>query len=169
MKIIQSIRSRIEFITGMLITLSLLLCAAVSSAQSPVNFSGTWIQDTIQSDDFYKSFNVKYFISQTAETFTVKQTFSDYNGNELVSRDYSFMLDGAETDQEKEGGIEKELAQWSADNKILTTRSTRTYGNEVVGNTSTYSLSDDGLILTVQHSDINPLGLRVKQVFNKTE
>jgi hypothetical protein len=110
---------------------------------------------------------VKYAITQTPELFTVKQTFSDYNGNEIVTRDFSFTLDGKETSLEKDGGTEKELAEWSADKKILTTRSTRAYGNEVVGSTATYSLSDNGLVLTVKNTDIIPGGLSVKQVFNK--
>lgn len=160
-------RFRTNSIFGSLFVLNLFLCNSVSHAQDPANFSGEWIQDTIQSDSFYKSFDVKYTISQTQDTFTIKQTFSDYSGNEIVTRNYSFRLDGKETNQPKDGGIEKELAQWSADEKTLTTRSTRTYGNEDVGNTATYSLSNNGLILTVQISDIIPGGLSVKQVFNK--
>jgi hypothetical protein len=160
-------RFRTNFILESLLVYSLLCFSYVSYAQSPVNFSGVWIQDTTQSDNFYKSFDVKYAITQTAETFAVKQTFSDYSGNEIVTRDYAFTLDGKETNMEKNGGIEKELAQWSADNKILTTTSTTTYDNQVVGNTAIYSLSEDGLVLTVQNSDIIPGGLSVKQVFNK--
>lgn len=160
-------RLRANFILGSLFVLSLLLFSSVLFAQSPANFSGIWIQDTTQSDDFYKSFDVKYAITQTPELFTVKQTFSDYNGNEIVTRDFSFTLDGKETSLEKDGGTEKELAEWSADKKILTTRSTRAYGNEVVGSTATYSLSDNGLVLTVKNTDIIPGGLSVKQVFNK--
>jgi hypothetical protein len=162
-------RIKTNSILESLFVLSLLLCSSVSYAQSPANFSGVWIQDTTKSDDFYKSFDVKYTITQTLQKFTVKQTFSDKSGKEIVTRDYSFTLDGKETSMEKESGIEKELAQWSADKKILNTRSTITYGNEDVGFTETYSLSDNGLVLTVQKSDIIPGGLSVKQVFNKKQ
>ena len=160
-------RLRTNSILEYLFVLSLLLCSSVSYAQSPANFSGVWIQDTTKSDDFYKSFEVKYTITQTLQTFTVKQTFAVKGSKEIVTSDYSFTLDGKVTSMEKEGGTEKELAQWSTDKKSLNTRSTITYGNEDVGFTETYSLSDNGLVLTVQKSDIIPGGLSVKQVFNK--
>ncbi|MCX6329082.1 MAG: hypothetical protein NTZ85_06140 [Bacteroidia bacterium] len=162
-------RVKTNSILGSLFVLSLLLCSSVSYAQSPANFSGVWIQDTTKSDDFYKSFEVKYTITQTLQTFTVKQTFTLKSSKEIVTDDYSFTLDGKVTSIEKEGGIEKELAQWSTDKKILTTRSTMTYGNEDVGFTETYSLSDNGLVLTVQKSNIIPGVPTVKQVFNKKQ
>jgi hypothetical protein len=152
-----------------LFVLSLFLCSSVSYAQSPANFSGVWIQDTTKSDDFYKSFDVKYTITQTLQTFTVKQTFSDKTGNEIVTRDYAFTLDGKVTNTVKEYGTEKNTAQWSADKKILTTRSTVTYGKEDVGFTETFSLSANGLVLTVQKADIIPGALSVKLVLNKKQ
>ncbi len=152
-----------------LFVLSLLLFSSVSNAQSPANFSGVWIQDTVKSDDFYKSFEVKYTITQTPQTFTVKQTLKLRNSEESITKDYSFTMDGKVTTMEKEGGKEKELAQWSADKKILTTRSTVTYGNEDVGFTETYSLSNNGLVLTALKSNIIPGVPSVKQVFNKKQ
>lgn len=162
-------RPRTTYILGSLSVLFFLLCSSVSSAQSPVNFSGVWIQDTTKSDDFYKSFEVIYTITQTIQEFTVEQTFKIKSSEEIVTREYSFTLDGKVTSIEKEGGTEKELAQWSADKKILNTRSTITYGNEDVGFTETYSLSENGLVLTVQKSDITPGGLSIVQVFNKKQ
>ncbi len=156
-------------VLGSLFVLSLLLCSSVSYAQSPVNFSGVWIQDTVKSDDFYKAFDVKYTIAQTPQTFTVKQTLTLRNSEESITHDYSYTLDGKVTTMEKETGKEKELAQWSADKKVLTTRSTITYGNEDVGFTETYSLSDNGLVLTVQKSNIIAGLPTVKQVFNKKQ
>lgn len=158
---------RINPLLLFLFVLSLLLLSAVTYGQSPANFSGVWIQDSAKSDDFYKSFIVKYTITQTPQTFTVKQTFSDKSGNEIVTRDYSFSLDGKVTNMEKEGVTEKNSAKWSPDKKILTTRSTVTYGNEDVGFTETYSLSVNGLVLTAQKSDIIAGTTPVKQVFNK--
>jgi len=151
------------------IVLSLFFYTAAVYAQSPPDLSGVWIQDTTKSDDFYKSFDVKYKITQTPQTFTVQQTLSHKSSNESVTRDYSFTLDGKVTSVKKEHGLEKNLAQWSSDKKILNTRSTVAYGNEDVGFTETYSLSDNGLVLTIQKSDIIPGGLLVKQVFNKAK
>jgi hypothetical protein len=162
-------RLRTRSILGSLLVFLLLLCSSVSSAQSPVNFSGVWIQDTTKSDDFYKSFEVIYTITQTIQEFTVRQTFTFKGSKEVVTSDYSFTLDGKVTSMEKESGTEKELAQWSADKKILNTRSTITYGNEDVGFTETYSLSDNGLVLTAEKSNITPGGMSIIQVFNKKQ
>jgi hypothetical protein len=149
--------------------LSLIFYASALYAQTPVDFSGVWTQDNVKSDDFYKEFNVESTITQTPQSITIKQTFFDKSGTEITSRGNSFTLDGKETSKEEEGGINKELAIWSADKKILTTKSTRTVGTDVYGSTATYSLSENGLVLTVQTSDINPGGLSVKQIFNKKQ
>jgi hypothetical protein len=156
-----------NFVLVSLFVLSLLFCTSVSNAQSPVNFSGDWVQDTTKSDDFYKSFNVEYTITQTLQTFTVKQVLALRGSNENITNDYAYTLDGKVTTMKKESGAEKELAQWSADKKSLTTRSTIKYGSEDVGFTETYSLSANGLVLTVQKSNIIPDALSVKLVFNK--
>jgi hypothetical protein len=152
-----------------LVVLFLLLCSSASNAQAQANFSGVWIQDTSKSDDFYKSFEVTYTINQTPQTFTVKQALGMKGSNDGVTNDYSYSLDGKVTTTQKESGAEKNSAQWSADKKNLTTRSTITYGNEDVGFTETYSLSNNGLVLTVQKSNIIPGVLSVKLVFNKKE
>lgn len=154
---------------GCLFGLLLLLFSSVSFSQSPVNFSGTWIQDTLKSDDFYNSFEVKYIITQTPQTFKVKQTFAMRGSNEKVTDDYSYSLDGKVTSVKKENGTEKDIAKWSADKKTLTTKATVTYGNEDVGFTETYSLSANGLVLTVMKANIIPGVQTVKQVFNKIQ
>jgi hypothetical protein len=148
---------------------SLILCTSGLYGQTPANFSGIWIQDPDKSDDFYKSFEVIYTITQTPQSFTVKQKLTLRNSEESITNDYTYTLDGKVTTMEKEGGKEKGLAQWSADKKILTVRSTITYGNEDVGFTETYSLSDNGLVLTALKSNIIEGLPVVKQVFNKKQ
>ena len=169
MKRIGSPRLSVKSISVSLFILLLFLCTSLSYAQSPVNFSGVWIQDTTKSDDFYKNFDVKYSITQTAQTFKVTQLLAEYGSKESVTRDYSYTLDGKVTNTKKETGIEKNLAQWSPDKKTLKTRSTIAYGPQDVGFTETYSLSDNGLVLTVLKSDIIEGGLSVKQIFNKKQ
>jgi hypothetical protein len=147
----------------LLFVFSLFSCASAIYAQT--NFSGTWVQDNVKSDDFYKEFDITCVITQTPQTFTIKSTFFDKSGKEITTREASFNLDGKEVSKEEAGGINKDMATWSPDKKTLTTKSTRTVGTDVYGSTVTYSLS--GNILTVQTSDINPLGLSVKQIFNR--
>lgn len=134
------------------------------SAQSLPDFSGEWEQDVSKSDDFYKDFNVKCTIIQTKQTITVKTTFSDKSGSEIASRESTFTLDGKET-TDKEGA--KKSAEWSPDKKTLTTSDTKDYGGDIVGATATYSVSADGLILTVKTSDIKPGVKTITQVFNR--
>ena len=150
-----------------LVALCIIFSSSALYAQSPADFSGVWIQDSIKSDDFYKSFDVKYTIRQTDLAFEVEQTFSLKNSTESITRNYTFTLDGKVTTMQKEGKAEKNSAQWSADKKILTTRSTVAYGTQDVGFNETYSLSADGLVLTAKKSDIIPGATTVTMVFNK--
>lgn len=169
MKRIISQHFRKNLILNYVFVFSLLLCSSLLYAQSPVNFSGVWIQDTAKSDDFYMAFEVKYTITQTPQTFTVKQAMTLRGSEETITNDYTYTLDGKVTTMEKEGGKEKELALWSADRKTLTVRSTKTYGNEDVGFTETFSLSDDGLALTTVKANIIEGLPTVKQIFKKKQ
>lgn len=145
----------------------LIIYGASLYGQTSVNFSGLWVMNNAKSDDFYKSFDLTYNITQTPLIITIKQTFFDKSGKEAATRDNSFNLDGKEVNTEEQGGTNKESAIWSNDKKTLTTKSTRTVGKDVYGSTATYSLSDDGLVLTVKISDVNPMGPSVTLVLNK--
>jgi hypothetical protein len=151
----------------MLGLLTIILCPVILNAQGPADFSGTWIQDNAKSDDFYKEFGITNVITQTPEKITFKETFSDKSGNEIITRESFFNLDGKEVSKEEQGGINKEQATWSTDKKSLTIKVTRTVGNDVYGSTTTYSFSEDGQILNVKISDINPMGPTVNQVFTR--
>ncbi len=142
----------------------LLYFSANLSAQSVPDFSGVWEQDVKKSDDFYKDFIVKSNITQTKQTITIRTTFADKDGKEIALRENTFTLDGKET-TDKEGA--KKSARWSSDKKVLTTSDTKDYGGDIVGATSTYSISADGLVLTVKTSDIKPGGTTVTMVYNK--
>jgi hypothetical protein len=167
MKRIGSPRFRINSVTVSFLVLVLLLCSSVLPGQTPADFSGAWIQDTSKSDGFYKAFGVEYTITQTPQEFTVKQTFTIKKSNESVIRNYSFTLDGKVKNVKTEYGTENNTAKWSADKKVLTTRSTIKYGPDDVGLTETYSLSANGLVLTAVKKDIIEGSTPVKMVFNK--
>ena len=137
------------------------------SAQTGPDFSGTWIQDKEKSGDFYKKFNVTTVITQTPQTISVKTTFADDSGKEMVTRESSFNLDGKEVSKQNGGRTLTESAVWSADRKTLTTKSTGKDGGGEYGSSSAYTLSENGLILTIKTVDVNPMGQSVVQVFNK--
>jgi hypothetical protein len=137
-------------------------------AQSLPDFSGVWVQDINKSDDFYKKYDVKCTITQTPQLFKIITAFSDKaSGEELAIRESSFSLDGKVVVTEE--GRAKKSATWSTDKKILTTTDTKDYGGDTVGVTASYTLSGDGLFLTVKTSDINPLVPSITQVFNKKQ
>lgn len=169
MKKLVSVKRINNLIFKSFIALFMVLCTSALQAQNPTDFSGTWTQDNAKSDDFYKDFNVKFIITQTPQAITIKQTFFDKSGKEMATRNSSFNLDGKEVSKEENGGVNKELASWSQDKKILTTKSTRTVGTDLYGSSTTYSLSDNGLVLTVQTTDVNPFGPSVKQILNKNQ
>ncbi|MDQ1296173.1 MAG: hypothetical protein QG611_151, partial [Bacteroidota bacterium] len=143
--------------------------ASALYAQTLPDISGVWIQDNVKSDDFYKSFDVKFTITQTPLSIKITEIFFDKEGKEITSLNKSFTPDGKEKSTEEQGGINKESARWLADKKSLETKSTRTVGTDIYGSTTTYSLSENGLVLTVQTTDINPFGPSVKQIFNKKQ
>lgn len=145
--------------------LGLMLFSIINTyGQSLPDFSGVWVQDAGKSDDFYKEFIVKCTITQTAQKITVKTTFSDKSGKEMVTRENSFSLDGKMLTDD-DGA--KKSAKWSSDKKTLTTSDTKVYGNENVGVTTSYTLSADRSIMTVKTADINPAAKSITQVFNR--
>jgi hypothetical protein len=138
-------------------------------AQSPVNLSGTWIQDNIKSDPACRGFDVTMTITQTDKVIDVKQVFYSKNNKESTTGQYSIIPDGKEVTKEQDGGIDKESAAWSPDKKILTTKSTRTVGKDVYGSITTYSLESNGQVLKIKTADINPAGSTMTQYFNRNK
>jgi hypothetical protein len=165
MKNTGTVKLRKLLVTGFSILILLLFSLSVASAQSATNFSGVWLQDSAKSDDFYKDFIVKCTIIQTSQTITIKNTFSDKSGKEMVTRENSFNLDGKELTSEN--GLAKKSARWSTDKKVLTTSDTRVYGTDKVGVTAVYTLSGNGNIMIVKTTDIKPGVKSITQFFNK--
>ena len=169
MKRNSSYRNRTSLVLRSAATLVFLVSSTILNAQKLHDFSGTWTQDNEKSDDYYNTFDVTVVINHSDETIIFKETFYDKTGKELATRESAFTLDGKESSVEEQGGINKESATWSTDKQTLTTKSTRTEETDVYGSTSDYSNSDDGNVLTIQTSDINPFGLSIKQIFNKKQ
>lgn len=154
-------------VVKLLLSFTMVFLSVSLSAQKPVDFTGTWIQDNAKSDAMYRTFNVTLVIKQNPQTITFKQTYIGKDGKELTSNSFSFSLDGKEVTKEEGGGINKQSATWSADKKTLTIKYTRTMEKNLYGSTDTYTLSDDGQVLTVKTADINPDGMKATQVLNK--
>jgi len=142
--------------------------SALLHSQAPADFSGTWVQDSSKSDDFYKKFGITLTITQDEQYITIKQNFYDRYGRDVTSSEIKINLDGKETSKEEYGGINRESASWSADKKVLTTRSTRTVGKNVYGSTTSYTLEENGQALVICTADIiNPSGKKMTQYLNR--
>lgn len=157
----SSLKNRLLFFSLIVFSSSCLF------AQTPVNFSGTWIQDNSKSDAQYAEYNIKLTIAQTPQSFVVTTAFGDKSGKELSSGSETFNLDGKETVKNEDGAIQKESASWSTDGKTLTTKVIRTNAGEVYGSTTAYSLSNNGLVLNIKTENVRPGQPPIIQVLNK--
>lgn len=150
------------------IFLSLFFWSFVSSAQTPANFSGTWTLDNAKSDASFKDYKIICTIKQSPESIQIEETFFEKTGEKITAPANSYTLDGKVTSKEGQGVTDKKSAKWSPDKNILTITNTRTVGNNVYGSNTSYKLSDNGLVLTVQTTDIDTSnGSTLIQVYNK--
>jgi len=153
-----------------ILVLSLLLIVTRLDAQTPVNFSGVWTLDNAKSDASYKEYRVTCTVKQTADSITIGEIFLAKNGEKTTMPEYTYTFDGKETSKEEQGGIDRKSARWSSDKKVLTAKNTRTVGANIYGSYTTYKLSDDGRVLTVQTTDIDPSKkTSLIEVFNRKE
>lgn len=151
----------------LMLIVSIIFCSWSLHAQAVANFSGDWLQDNSKSDPQYKDYNIKLSITQTPQEINIKTAFCEKDWKEKTSSNESYTLDGKEVNKEQYGGIDVMSAKWSADKKTLTTKTTRTNAGEVYGSTTAYTLSANGLVLTVKTDNIKPGQPSIIQVLNK--
>jgi len=150
--------------------LSFLFFSAHLNAQNPVNFSGTWSLDNAKSSEYYKDYKIICTIKQTPESFTIEETFLNKSGEKEGSSNFSYTLDEKVDSKEEYGGITRKFTKWSDDRKVLTTTFTTTVGENVYGSNSSFKLSDNGLVMTVTTTDVDPSKKdTLKQVLNKNQ
>ncbi len=163
-----SLNFRIKIVLKAFLFSSFLLYAGTLFAQSVPDLSGEWILDNSKSDALFKDYIMTSVIHQTAETILIEDTFVMTDGREIKSPANTYTLDGKVSIKEEQGGTDKKSAKWSPDNKSLLINITRTVGTNDYGSNIAYTLSENGNVLTVQTTDINPSGAApVIQVFNR--
>jgi hypothetical protein len=146
---------------------SLLFCSSFINAQSPADFSGSWVMDNSKSDVQFKEYNITLSIKQNLQTITLQETFIT-KGEKNRSTPSTFNLDEKVTSKEEYGGTNKTSSKWSSDKKMLTLTTIRTVNGVDYGSDVVYKLSGDSKILTVQTISIAPPGgPSLIQVFNK--
>jgi len=136
------------FRKAILATLALAACAALATAQSKPNFSGTWKMNAAKSD-------FGPIPGPDSRTDVIEQTDAaikegvDAAGGPQGDQKYSltYNLDGSETVNSPAPGIDiKNTAKW--DGPSLIVNSKLKFQDQDVAIKTTWSLSDDGKIMT---------------------
>jgi len=140
-------------------------------AQTQTNFSGVWAFDISKSNagegGSFLYNNIIHTIKHNTASISIEETIIRQGSDNVVSTEF-FNLDGKEQIEKKDYGTTKKLANWSQDKKILTLTTIITADSKDYRGDATYTLSDNGRILTVKTLFKNPNGeSTVIQVFNK--
>lgn len=132
------------------------------------DFSGQWQMDLAKSDANYGKYysGMTCVVKQSPQTITVERISTDKDGKKASMDPVVYTLDGKETAKEQYGGTDKYSAIWSADKKNLTLRCKRTVSGADYGSNESYSLSEDGKVLTVSITDLSG-GSNIVEVYNK--
>jgi hypothetical protein len=164
-------------ILSVLIIFMFFTSAVILKAQTQPDFSGKWIFDKTQSsaglvESGYEGAVVRKII-QNPTTITFSDVYLHPDRDEWETATDSYNLDGQEQIIKRSIGTTKKTAAWSEDKKILTLTNfdSQTHGgvtNEYLVKDS-YSLSENGLVLTVERYSKNPVAgdTTAKKVYNK--
>ena len=167
-KLFKSVNKLISTTT---LSLLVLLLPSQLSAQTLTNFSGTWVFDISKSipakNGSFLYSNIIHTIKQNPVSISIEETIIRQGSDNVVSIEV-FNLDGKEKIERKDYATTKKIANWSQDKKILKLTTIMTTDSKDYRADATYSLSDNGNILTVKTLFKNPTGeSTVIQVFNK--
>jgi hypothetical protein len=142
-----------------------LLSSIALKAQNPTNFSGKWEFDKTNSipDQIEPNYEgtIIMEIMQDASTITFGETYIHPDRADWKTATESYKLDGKEHITKSNVGTNKNSAKWSQDKKVLTI--TNLDKQELKGVlqdflvADSYSLSDDGKILTIERYRNNPV------------
>lgn len=145
--------------------IGLMLSAVSIKAQSQTNFTGKWELDTLKSKlcrlDLKFEGTIILEIEQNKATIAFDAIYKRKDSEDWKSGVDTYNLDGKEKTTESRVGTEKRKTEWSADKKklIITVLNiqTREGKTQEYLNKDTYSLSDDGLMLTMESYFNNPI------------
>ena len=145
--------------------IGVMLSAFGLKAQSQTNFTGKWELDTIKSKfcrlDLKFEGTIILEIEQNKATIAFDAIYKRKDSEDWKSGVDTYTLDGIEKTTESSVSTEKRKTEWSADKKKLTITVlnivTKEGKTQEFLNKDTYSLSADGLTLTMESYFNNPL------------
>ena len=155
----------------------LFLSSTTLNAQTPTNYSGKWqfnrtksILDKIEPD--YDG-TIILEIVQNSDSITFGEIYIRPGSPDWKTATESYNLNGKEKITKSGVGTNKNSATWSEDKKVLTITNTDTQKLKGVLQDffvrDSYILSDDGLTLTIERYQKNPVTgeTKVKKVYSK--
>ena len=149
------------------VMLSLAFMTLALTGQKPVDFSGTWVQDSTKGNDFLKGYSLTLTITQTDKTIIIKHSYFNAKNIEEDSMQFSYSLDGKEVVQKKPEWIERTSLKWSPDKKEIDIKNTQTIQDQVNESHEIYSLSKDGMVLTQKSFNVDVKDNIFIKIFNK--
>ena len=138
------------------------------------NFSGDWKLDESKSElgEFGGRVARSLKADQKDNDITIARTTPGFNGGDPVTTTLTLTFDGKVTESEGFGGSKrKSTASWSADGSTLTVNTSTTFERDgqtsEFKSTETWTLTKDGLLSVVTHSN-SPRGeSTTKAVYKK--
>lgn len=147
------------------------------NAQNPVNFSGRWEYDKLTSSPttIESKYDGTVYLQITQDSYTIRfgETWVKPGNEDFETAIDSLSMDGVERTRKSEIGTSKRSAKWSKDFKVLRINNLDTQKLKgVLQNffvSDSYSLTDDGLILTMERYAKNPVTgeTTAKKVYRK--
>jgi hypothetical protein len=152
-------------ITSALMALLFLFSTNSLYAQKPIDFSGNWEFDKIQSTPGQTASNydgiVIRKIIQTSSTLTYSVIYIKTGNDDWETAPVEYNLDGIETSENFSMGIIKKCAKWAEDKKSITITYIDARPKNGVSEefliAETLKLSDDGQTLTIETYSKNPV------------
>ncbi len=178
MKQNESFGSRqIDIIRVIFIAMFIISTTALK-AQAPLNFSGKWEFDKVNSDKDRTgdaSFNgvIIMEIRQNADTISIFNTYFMPGKDGMTHRPESFPADGTVVADNSGSDPAKKFIKWSPDGKMLTTQYVMTATIDGVAQdfltVMTYQLREDGKTLVVDEMRKSKLNgeKKIKKIYKK--
>lgn len=160
MKTINLLLTAVCFLTSTLFT------------QSPINFSGKWIFNQSKSKaaegTSFSGSEVILEISQNQDSVKITKIIKTPGGVNIDTTFDAFVLDSKEKVTKEASLVTKRTGKWSVDKKKIILSKTVSLGSNVYTTEDTYTLSDNGKVLTIKSSEImNSKKGNILLVYNK--
>ena len=159
---------------AMAVICSLLVIPKTSFAgKKKADFTGEWALNESKSDlgegRFFSA--VKMNVAQDGKTITIDRTRTGRNGEERTTQE-TLTLDGKENTAEAENRSTTSTASWSDDKTSLTIKSAIEFNRQgetfEMNRTETWTLAEDGMMLTIQSDSSSARGDRsVTLIYDK--